>query len=151
MANSQAMCTSFKKELLQGIHNFGTGVVRASTSADTFFASLRLQSDSVGATTTVYSSTGEVSGTGYTAGGVTTGAWNAPATSGTSAFTTPTSSFSWTGVTLATAFDACLIYNQSQGNRAVSVHTFSAQTVAAGNFTITMPSNVASTALLQLN
>ncbi|HET8685472.1 MAG TPA: hypothetical protein VFM18_02265 [Methanosarcina sp.] len=151
MANTQAMCTSFKKELLNGIHAFGTSVVRAATTPDTFMASLRLQTDTVDSTTTTYSATGEVSGTNYTAGGVTISGWAAPSTSGTSAFTTPTAAFTWTGVTLSNPFDAVLIYNSTQGNKAVSVHTFGAQTVTAGNFSITMPVNAAGTALLQIN
>ncbi|HET8687729.1 MAG TPA: hypothetical protein VFM18_13845 [Methanosarcina sp.] len=151
MANTQAMCTSFKKELLLGHHNFGVGVVRAATTADTFMASLRLATDSTGAGTTAYSATGEVSGTNYTAGGVTISGWSAPATSGTSAYTTPTASFTWTGVTLSSSFDCVLIYNSTQSNKAVSSHTFGAQTVTAGNFSITMPVNAAGTALLQIN
>ncbi len=70
-ANSQAICTSFKVELLNGIHALGTTVVRGGTGADTFKAALFLASASIGAGTTAYSATGEVSGTNYTAGGVT--------------------------------------------------------------------------------
>jgi hypothetical protein len=66
MANTQAMCTSFKGDLLTGIHNFGTGVVRAATTADTFKAALYLASATIDASTTAYTATGEVSGTGYT-------------------------------------------------------------------------------------
>lgn len=149
--NVQAMCTSFKQELLQGIHNFGVGVVRAATTADAFFAALFVAGSSLGAATTAYSSTGEVAGTGYTAGGVAVGTWNAPTTGSGGAYTTPTANFAWTGVTLATGFDSVLIYNQTQANRAVSVHTFGSQTVTAGNFTITMPANAAGTALIQVN
>jgi hypothetical protein len=150
MANSQAMCTSFKQELLNGIHAFGTTVTRGATTADTFKAALYLASATYNASTTAYSATGEVSGTNYTAGGVTIGGWNAPTTSGTTAYTTPTASFSWTTVTLSTAFDAVLIYNSTQSNRAVSVHTFGSQTVTAGNFTLTMPTNDASNALIRI-
>ena len=141
MANTQAMCTSFKQELLNGIHAFGTTVTRGATTADSFKAALYLATATYNASTTAYSATGEVSGTNYTAGGVTISSWNAPATSGTTAYTTPTASFAWTTVTLATAFDAVLIYNSSQSNRAVSVHTFGSQTVSAGNFSLTMPTN----------
>lgn len=150
MANTQAMCTSFKKELLTGGHNFGAGTLRASSSPDTFMASLRLATDNLGPNTTTYSATGEVSGTGYTPGGMVISGWANPSTSGSAAFTTPTQALTWVGVTLSTPFDALLIYNQSQGGKAVSVHTFGAQTVVAGNFTITMPVNAAGTALLQL-
>jgi len=151
LANSQAMCTSFKQDLLNGIHAFGTTVTRGSTTADTFKAALYLASGSLGAATTAYSATSEVSGTNYTAGGVTISSWNAPTTSGTSAYTTPTASFAWTTVTLSTAFDTVLVYNSTQSNKAVSVHTFGSQTVTAGNFTLTMPTNAAGTALLQIS
>ena len=144
------MCTSFKGELLVGHHNFGTGVVRAATTADTFKAALYLASATVNAATTAYSSTGEVSGSGYTAGGVTVTFGTPPSTSGTTAFVTPSASISYSAVTLSTAFDAVLIYNSTQSDKAVSVHTFGSQTVTAGTFTLTMPVNDASTGLIRL-
>jgi hypothetical protein len=150
MANTQAMCTSFKGELLVGHHNFGTGVVRAATTADTFKAALYLASATVNASTTAYSSSGEVTGTGYTAGGVTVTFGTPPSTSGTTAFVTPSASISYSAVTLSTAFDAVLIYNSTQSDKAVSVHTFGSQTVTAGTFTLTMPANDASTGLIRL-
>jgi hypothetical protein len=150
MANTQAMCTSFKGELLVGHHNFGTGVIRAATTADTFKAALYLATATVDATTTAYSSTNEVTGTGYTAGGVTVTFGTVPSTSGTTAFVTPSASISYSAVTLATAFDCVLIYNSTQSNKAVSVHTFGSQTVTAGTFTLTMPVNDASTGLIRL-
>jgi len=144
------MCTSFKGELLTGTHNFGTGVIRASTTADTFKAALYLSSATINASTTAYTATGEVTGTNYSAGGVTVGSWNAPTTSGTTGYTTPASSISYTTVTLTTAFNCVLIYNSTQSNKAVSVHTFGDQTVTAGTFTLTMPTNDASNALIRL-
>lgn len=150
MANTQAMCTSFKGELLVGHHNFGTGVVRGATTADTFKAALYLASATYNAVTTAYSATGEVSGTNYTAGGVTVTNASAPATSGTTAYWTPSASFAWTTVTLSTSFDACLLYNSTQSNKAVSVHTFGATTVTAGNFTLAMPTNDATTGLIRI-
>jgi len=150
VANTQAMCTSFKTELLTATHNFGTAPIRAVTTADTFKAALYLASATVNATTTAYSATNEVSGTGYTAGGVTVTSWNAPAATGTTAFTTPTASFTYTTVTLSTAFDAVLIYNSTQSNKAVSVHTFGSQTITAGSFILTMPTNDATTGLLRI-
>ena len=155
MANTQAMCTSFKSELLLGAHQFGTVTLVSRTSltaptTDTFKAALYLASGSQGATTTAYAATNEVSGTGYTAGGVTVTNATAPTTSGTTAFWTPSASFAWTTVTLATAFDCVTVYNSTQSNRAVSVHTFGSQTVTAGNFTLTMPTNDATNALIRL-
>ncbi len=150
MANTQAICTSFKVELLNGIHALGASVVRAGTTADTLKAALYLASATLNASTTAYTSTGEVTGTGYTAGGVTVTNGNTPASSGTTAYWTPSASFSWTGVTLPTAFDAVLIYNSTQSNKAIGVYTFGSQTVTAGNFTLTMPTNDASTGLLRL-
>jgi hypothetical protein len=144
------MCTSFKGELLVGHHNFGTGVIRAATTADTFKAALYLASATVNASTTAYSSSGEVTGTGYTAGGVTVTFGTPPSTSGTTAFVTPSASISYSAVTLSTAFDAVLIYNSTQSDKAVSVHTFGSQTVTAGTFTLTMPVNDASTGLIRL-
>ena len=149
MANTQAICTSFKQELLNGIHALGTTVTRGGTGADSFKAALYLASATVNASTTAYSATGEVSGTGYTAGG-NTFTWVAPSSSGTTAFTTPSASLTWTTVTLATSFDCVFLYNTTQANRAVSVHTFGSQTVTAGNFTITMPTNDASTGLVRI-
>lgn len=150
MANTQAMTTSFKGELLTATHNFGTAPVRASGTADTFKAALYLTSATVNASTTAYSSTDEVTGTNYTAGGVAVTNATAPTTSGTTAYWTPSASIVYTNVTLSTAFDAVLIYNSTQSNKAVSVHTFGSQTVTAGTFTLTMPTNDASTGLIRL-
>ena len=149
MANTQAMCTSFMGELMTATHNFTTG------TGNTFKAALYLASATVNASTTAYSSTGEVTGTNYTAGGVTVTNGTSPLSTNTSAtagtaYWTPTASITYTNVTLSTAFDAVLIYNSSASNKAVSVHTFGSQTVTAGTFTLTMPSNTTSTALLRL-
>ena len=150
MANSQAMCTSFKTEILSGIHALGTSVIRAATTADTLKAALYLASASQGAGTTAYAVTGEVSGTNYSAGGVTVTNATAPTSTGTTAYWTPSASFSWTNVTLSTSFDCALVYNSTQSNKAISVHTFGAQTVTAGNFTLTMPTNDATNALVRI-
>ena len=155
MANTQSMCTSFMGELLTATHNFGTAPIRAASTADTFRGALYLASATINAATTVYSSTGEVTGTNYTAGGVTVTAATPPTATNSSAtagvaFFTPSASITYTTVTLSTAFDAVLIYNSTQSNKAVSVHTFGSQTVTAGTFTLTMPSNTTTTALLRL-
>lgn len=153
MANTQAMATSFKVELLNGHHALGTSVIRAATTADSFKAALYLATATINAATTAYTVTGEVSGTGYTAGGVDlTGAvdWIAPGSTGTTGFSTPTANLVYTTVTLATAFDCVLIYNSTQGNKAVSAHTFGSQTVTAATFTLTMPTNDSTTGLVRL-
>ena len=150
MANTQAMCTSFKGEILTATHNFGTAPIRAATTADTFKAALYLASATINASTTAYTATGEVTGTNYTAGGITVTNATAPATSGTTAYWTPSASLVYTNVTLSTAFDTVLIYNSTQSNKSVSVHTFGSQTVTAGNFTLTMPTNGPGTALLNI-
>jgi len=155
MANTQSMCTSFMGELMTATHNFGTAPTRGTSAADTFRGALYLASATINASTTVYSATGEVTGSGYSAGGIVVTnatpptATNASATAGV-AFFTPSASLTYTSVTLATAFDAVLIYNASQSNKAVSVHTFGSQTITAGTFTLTIPVHHPPTALLRL-
>jgi len=155
MSNTQSMCTSFMGELLTGTHNFGVAPIRAATTADTFKAALYLASATINASTTAYSVTGEVSGTNYVAGGVTVTNATAPIATNSSitagvAYWTPSASITYTTVTLSVAFDSVLIYNSTQSNKAVSVHTFGSQTITAGTFTLTMPTNSTSTALLRL-
>ena len=150
MANSQAICTSFKVEILKGIHALGTTVTRGATTADTLKGALFLSSASLGAGTTAYSTTGEASGTGYSAGGTTVTNATAPNSSGTTAFWTPSASLSWAGLTLASAVDAVLIYNSSQGDKAIGVFTFGALTITAGTLTIAMPVNDSATGLVRI-
>lgn len=151
MANSQAMCTSFKVDILNGLHALGASVIRAATTKDSFKAALYLASGSLGAATAAYSATSEVSGTNYSAGGVAVTTASAPSASGTSAIFTPSASIVYTNVTLATAFDCVLIYNDTAaGKNAVSVHTFGSQTITAGTLTLTMPANAVGTALIQI-
>lgn len=140
MANAQAICTSFKKELLTKTHNL---------DSDTIKAALYLATASIGAATTAYSSTGEVSGTNYNGGGVTV-TNGTSATSGTTAYWTPGASITYTNVTLSTAFDCVLLYNSTATNKAIAAYTFGSQTVTAGNFTLTMPTNDATTGLLRI-
>lgn len=150
------MCTSFMGELLTATHNFGVAPTRGATTADTFKAALYLVSATINASTTVYTTTGEVTGTNYTAGGVTVTNANVPVATNSSstagvAYWTPSASFVYTTVTLSTAFDTVLLYNSTQTNKAVSVHTFGSQTITAGTFTLTMPSSTTTTALLRLS
>ena len=155
MSNTQAMCTSFLGELMTATHNFGTAPTRGTSAADTFKAALYLASATINASTTAYTVSGEVSGTGYSAGGVTVTNGTPPSSTNTSAtagtgYWTPSASITYTSVTLTTAFDTVLIYNSTQSDKAVSVHTFGSQTITAGTFTLTMPANTTSTALLRL-
>ena len=154
MASTQAMCTSFKQELLNGQHQFGTSTLVSRTSltaptADVFKMALYLDAATLSAATTAYSATSEVANSGTYAAGGSTITFLAPATSGTTAFVGPTSAstLSWTTFT-ATGFSAALVYNSTQSNKAVSVHTFASQSITAGTFTITFPTNAAGTALL---
>ena len=160
MANTQSMCTSFLGELMLGQHQLGTSTIvsRSSLTApttDTVKAALYLASASINAVTNVYSATGEVSGTNYTAGGVTVTNATAPTSSNSTStagvgYWTPSASIVYTTVTLSTSFDAVLIYNSTQSNKAISVHTFTSQTIAAGTFTLTMPLNTTAAAILRL-
>jgi len=155
MSNSQAMATSFLGQLLTGTHNFGSSPTRAGATADSFKAALFLASGTRNAASTTYSVTDEVSGAGYTAGGIAVTNASAPSATNSSAtagvgYWTPSASLVYTTVTLATAFDAVMIYNSTQGDKTVSVHTFGSQTVTAGTFTLTMPTNDTAAALLRL-
>jgi hypothetical protein len=147
-------------ELMLGQHQLGTSTIVSrgsltSPTTDTVKAALYLTSATINAATTAYSATGEVTGTNYTAGGVTVTNATAPTSTNSSAtagvaYWTPSASITYTTVTLSTAFDTVLLYNSTQSNKAISVHTFGSQTITAGTFTLTMPSNTTSTALLRL-
>ncbi len=170
MANTQAMCTSFMSQLMLGEHQLGTATLVSRTSltaptTDTLKAALYLATANTSSSTTLcasvtaYAATvntiAEVSGGGYSAGGVVVTNATAPTSTNSSAtagvgFFTPSASIVYTTVTLTTAFDAVLIYNSTQSNKAISVHTFGSQTITAGTFTLTMPSNTTTTALLRL-
>ena len=154
MANTQAMTTSFKVDLFNAVHAFnGTGVPAHTVStADVFKAALFTAASTLNATTTSYTgAVTEVSGTGYTAGGVTVTFGTAPSSTGTTSFLTPSASITYSTVTLSTSFDAMLLYNDTNaGKKSVAVYTFSPQTVAAGTFTLTMPTNDATTGLLRI-
>jgi len=154
------MCTSFLGELMLGQHQLGTATLTSRSSltsptTDTVKAALYLASATINAATTVYTSTGEVTGTNYTAGGVTVTNATAPTSTNSSStagvgYWTPSAAITYTTVTLSTAFDTVLLYNSTQGNKAISVHTFGSQTITAGTFSLTMPSNTTTTALLRL-
>lgn len=141
MAITSAICTSFKQELLVGTHNF------TNSSGNTFKLALYTSSATLGASTTAFSTTNEVSGTNYTSGG------NAltnvtPTTSGTTAIV------DFADLTFGTATvtaRGCLIYNDTQANKAVAAIDFGGdKTSTAGNFTIVFPSPTATGAIIRL-
>jgi len=150
MAIAQAMCTSFKKELLEGVHNF------KNSGGDTFKLALYAEGSggkssttaTLGATTTAFTTTGEVasSGTYATGGGSLTRV--DPSTSGTTAIT-DFADLSFTTATI-TAMGA-LIYNSSDSNKAVAVLDFTSnKTSTAGTFTIQFPTADASNAIIRI-
>ena len=150
MAISQAMVTSFKVQILEGVHNFGSGVIRASAAADVFKLALYTSSATLDASTTVYTTTDEVSssGTNYGAGGLTLTISQAPTSTGTTAFL-DFDDITWASATITA--NGALIYNETQGNKAVAVLAFgSDKTSTAGNFTIQFPAAAASTAILRI-
>jgi hypothetical protein len=152
MANTQALTSAFKRDILLGLHAFGATVIRAGTTKDSFKGALYLASATRNASDTVYSNTGELAGTGnYTQGGNAITNANDPTLDGTTAIWTPSASVSWANLTSSGAFDAMLLYNDTSAtDLAVAVFTFGSQSIVAGTFTLTMPTNAASTALIRI-
>ncbi len=155
MANSQALCTSAKMEFMNGSHALGTQAangVRTVTTKDVLKMGLYLASGSRGAADTVYNTTGELAGSGnYTQGGATVTNATVPNTSGTTAFWTPSASVSWAALTSSGSFDAAVLYNDSSTSKLeIAVFTFGAQSITAGTFTLTMPTNDAATGLIRI-
>ena len=142
MAISQAMCTSFKKELMTATHDF------TPSTGSTFRIALYTSSATLSATTTAYSATNEVSGTGYTATGEVLTAV-APTTSGTTAYT-DFADVTWSSATITA--NGALIYNDSaSGDPAVCVLAFGGdKTSTNGDFTIQFPTADASTAIIRI-
>ena len=135
MSIVQTQTTSFKKELYQGVHDLST---------DTIYVALYTAAADLNAATTVYSSTNEVVATGYTAGGkVLTGV--SINTDGYTAYVN-WSNVSWTAALTARC---ALIYNVTQGNKSVAVLDFGSDKTSTTTFTITMPSNTSTTALIR--
>lgn len=141
MAIVSAICTSFKKELFEGTHNF------AASGGDTFNIALYTSSASLGASTTAYSATNEASGTGYSAGGQALTNID-PTSSGTTAYVDfADETFSSVTITARGA----LIYNASDSNKAVCVLDFgSDKSVTAGDFTVVFPTADASNAIIRI-
>jgi hypothetical protein len=148
MSISQTATTSFKVELLQAIHSFGP------TSPDTFKVALYTASANIGPTTTVYTTTNEVVGTGYTAGGNTLVISTSP-TSGNNQANVPTAFVSFSNTTWTnSSFTArgALIYNSTEGNKSVAVLDFGAdKTVSNDTFQIIFPTPDASSAIIKIS
>ena len=144
MAITSAICTSFKQELLVGTHNF------TASSGDTFKIALYTSSASLGAATTAFSDTNEISntsGSAYSTGGATLTSVT-PTTDGTTALC-DFSDVSFTSASFTA--NGALIYNSSQSNKAVAVIAFGAdKTVTSGTFTIQFPAADASNAIIRL-
>ena len=150
MSILQTATTSFKVELLQGVHNFGP------TSANTFKIALYTAAATLNAATTVYTTTGEVSssGTNYTAGGNVLVIGTTP-TSGNNAANIPTAYISFNTATWTNATFTCrgaLIYNSTQGNKSVAVLDFGSDKVVSNDtFEITFPTADANSAIVRIS
>lgn len=141
MAITQAVATSFKQELMVGTHNF------TLSTGNVFKIALYTSSATMSASTTAYSATNEVSGTGYTAAGNTLTNVT-PTTSGTTAFT-DFADTTWSTATITAR--GALIYNSTNSNKAVVVLDFgSDKTSTAGDFTIVFPTADASNAIIRI-
>ena len=141
MSITQAMCTSFKQQLLTGTHDFTNG------TGDTFKIALFTSAATLGAATTAYSTSNEASGTGYTAGGNTLTNVT-PTSSGTTAFT-DFADTTWSSASITAR--GALIYNSTEADAAVVVLDFgSDKTSTAGDFTIQFPTADASNAIIRI-
>jgi VCBS repeat-containing protein len=138
MAITTAMCTSFKQELMEAKHNF------LASGGNTFKLALYTSSATLGAATTAYSATNEVSGTGYTAKGAALTNIN-PTTSGTTAFT-DFADITFSNATITA--NGALIYNSTNSNRAVCALAY--KTSSSGDFTIQFPTADASNAIIRI-
>ena len=138
MANTQAIGGVAKQVALGAI-----------VDGKTMKAALYLASATTNGTTAAYTATGEVSGSGYSAGGVSCTNANSAGLTSTTAYWTPSASLVYTTVTLSTAFDAVMIYSTTDTNRNIGVFTFGSQTITAGTLTLTMPTNDATTGLVR--
>ena len=144
------MTTSFKVEILTATHNFGTAPTRATGAADVFKLALYTSSATLGAATTAYTTSDEVSssGTNYPAGGLTLTISQAPTSTGTTAWL-DFDDLTFPSATLTA--NGALIYNATQSDKAVAVLAFGGdKTSTAGNFTIQFPAAAASTAILRI-
>jgi len=144
MAISSAICNSFKQEILVGTHNF------TASSGNAFKLALYTSSASMGASTTAYSSSNEISntsGSAYSAGGKTITSVT-PALDGSTACC-DFADVSWTSASFTA--NGCLIYNDTQSDKACAVIAFGGdKTVSSGTFTIQFPTADASNAIIRI-
>jgi hypothetical protein len=138
VANTQAVSGAMKQAALSAV-----------VDGKTLKAALYLVSATTNGTNSVYTSTGEVSGTNYTAGGVSVTNANTAGLTSATAFWTPSATITYTTVTLSTAFDAVMIYSTTDTNRNLGVFTIGSQTVTAGTLTLQMPTNDSTSALIR--
>jgi len=144
------MCTSFKQEILEATHNFGTAPTRAGTGADTFKLALYTSSASFTDATTAYTATNEVSASGtYSTGGGALTIGTPPTRTGTTAFL-GFSTLTFTSATITAA--GALIYNDTQaGDPTVCVLDFGGdKTSTAGDFSIIFPTADATSAIIRI-
>ena len=140
MAITQAMCTSFKKELMTATHDF-------TAASNVFKLALYTSSATLGATTTAFTTTGQASGTNYTSGG-------AALTNVTPSATGTTAVTDFNDLTFSTATitaRGCMIYNDTNGDKSVATIDFGGdKTSTAGDFTVVFPAKAASTAIIRI-
>ena len=138
MSFDQTLTTSFKQDILLGVHDLDT---------DTIKMALFLATADLNATTTVYTTTGETSGAGYTAGGLTL--------TGVTVLTADTTAYvdfadpSWNPANFTAR--GALIYNASKSNKAIAVLDFGSDKTTTTTFTVQMPANTASSALIRIS
>jgi hypothetical protein len=141
MAITSTLTTSFKKELLEAVHNF------SASGGNSFKLALYTSSATLGAATTAFTTTGQASGTNYTSGGAAL-TNIAPTTGGTTGFT------DFSDLTFGTATitaRGCMIYNDTNSDKSVATIDFGGdKTSTAGDFTIVFPAAAASTAIIRI-
>ena len=139
MANTQEIGYTAKQAALAAI-----------VDGKTLKAALYLVSATTNGSTSAYTATGEVSGSGYSAGGISVTNGNTTGLTTNTAFWTPSASLAFGTVTLSTAFDSVMLYDTGATNRNVGLFTFGSQTVTGATLTINMPTNNSTTGLIRL-
>lgn len=149
MPSVAGFCSSFMRELLCAVHAFGTGVARSGSKDELKLALYTSVSELTPGETTTYTTSNEVVGTGYTAGGIVLENANEPDKTTTKAFWSPSGTASWSDATLSDVATV-LLYNATQETRAVGIWNMTPRSIVAGVLTITFPSHTASSGLIQV-